>query len=90
MLSVDDVLSSLSLFLESGGGDFCLAGVSLSVLGLFPLCTESSLGGGVGALSSLSTSSSSILVFVTFGMAPVVLSGAWMWMVLVAPVGCDR
>ena len=90
MLSVDDVLSLRSLFLESGGGDFCLAGVSLSVLGLFPLCTESSLGGGVGALSSFSTSSSSFLVFVTFGMAPVDLSGAWIWMVLEAPVGCAR
>ena len=88
MLSVDDVLSSLSLFLESRGGDFCLAGVSLSILGLFPLCTESFLGGGVGALSSSSTSSSSVLVFVTFGMAPDDLSGTGI--VLVAPVGCDR
>ena len=56
MLRFDDVLSLLSRFLESRGGDlyFSLAGVSLSVLALFPLCTESCLGGGVGALSSSS------------------------------------
>ena len=55
MLMLDDVLSLRSRFLESCGGDLCLAGVSLSFLGLFPLCTESSLGGGVGALSSSSS-----------------------------------
>ena len=55
--TVDDVLSLLSRFLESRGGDLflSLAGVSLSVLALFPLCTESFLGGGVGALSSSSS-----------------------------------
>ena len=53
MLMLDDVLSLLSRFLESRGDLFLsLAGVSLSVLALFPLCTESCLGGGVGALSS--------------------------------------
>ena len=55
MLMLDDILSLRSRFLESRGGDLSLAGVSLSFLGLFPLCTESSLGGGVGALSSWST-----------------------------------
>ena len=55
MLMLDDELSLRSRFLESRGGDFSLAGVSLSFLGLFPLCTESSLGGGVGALSSSSS-----------------------------------
>ena len=52
----DDVLSRLSRFLDSCGDDFLLslAGVSLSVLALLLLCVESSLGGGVGAVSSSS------------------------------------
>ena len=54
--TADDVLSLRSRLLESHCGDLfiSLAGVSLSVLALFPLCVDSFLDGGVGALSSSS------------------------------------
>ena len=67
----DDVLSLRSGFFDSCGDDFLLslAGIALSVLALLLLCVESSLGGGVGAVS-LSSACSSSSSFRIFGMAP--------------------